>query len=206
MKASIIMLLCTTLLVACGGDGNSGKQVDEGKLKGETYHSNDIGWTIAIPEGWNIVSKDQAGATDEKGKEALEKATGQQFDTKSLKHLISFQKDQYNIFASTTEPFKEENPGEYQQHNRALNAMIYQTYANEGIAADTSSGSETIGGLEFNTFYITIHDADGKVLLNQVLYSRLINGYDFGVNINYNNSADKAAMVGAFKASTFEGK
>lgn len=205
MRQSILLLLCVALF-SCGQGDGSGKKVDEGKIKGTTYHSDDIGWTISIPEGWTVVSEDQAEAGDQKGKEALEKATGQQFDMKNLKHLISFQKDQANTFAATTEPFKEETPGEYTEHKHALNGMIYQTYANEGIATDTSSGSETIGGLEFNTFYITIRDADGKELLNQILYSRLINDYDFVVNLNYNNPADKATMADAFKASTFEGK
>jgi hypothetical protein len=36
------------------------------------------------------------------------------------------------------------------------------------------------------------------------MYSRLINGYDFGANINYNNDDDKKIMVDAFKNSKFD--
>ena len=107
------------------------------------------------------------------------------------------------MFTSTSEPFKEEFPGEYQQNSKALNEILYNTFVDQGIKTDSTSGKETIQGLEFNTFYTTIYGPNGKVILNQILYSRLINGYDFGVTINYNNEQDKKTMIDALKKSKF---
>jgi hypothetical protein len=205
MRVSILFLLCIVSF-SCGQAGNSGHHANEGKRIGNTCHSDDIGWTMSIPHDWTIISDDKATATHEKGMAALEKATGMHHDMKNMKHIISFQKDSLNAFSSTAEPFSEKKPGEYEQHNRDMYGMICQTYANEGITSDTSSGTEMIGGLQFHTFYITIRNADREILLNQVLYSRLINDYDFAVNINYTNPTDKATMVDAFRASTFTGK
>ncbi len=82
--------------------------------------------------------------------------------------------------------------------------MIFDAYVGKGIKADTSTGKEIISGLDFYTFYAKIYGSDGKIILNQVLYSRLINGHDFGVSINYNNDKDKNDMLNAFKQSTFK--
>ncbi|CAD0007825.1 MULTISPECIES: hypothetical protein [Flavobacterium] len=208
MRLSRITLLIYTislLLFSCDRK-DPNKQVDEGTLKGEIYKSREIGWEIRVPTGWSIVSKDITEQQEEKGQKAIEKSSGQKMDLKSLKHLISFQKNQFNLFASTSEPFKEDFSGQYEQTNKDLNALIYQTYVDQGIKVDSSSGKEIIQGIKFSTFYTTIYAPDGKVILNQILYSKLINGYDFGVNINYNNEEDKKTMIDAWKKSKFENR
>jgi len=203
MKLRALILIIYSLAIISCGQVDPNKQIDEGSVKGETYESKEIGWSIEIPKDWKIISKDKVEAHDEKGKNAIEKSTGLEIDTKALKHLISFQKDQFNMFTSTSEPFKEEFPGEYQQNSKALNEILYNTFVDQGIKTDSTSGKETIQGLEFNTFYTTIYGPNGKVILNQILYSRLINGYDFGVTINYNNEQDKKTMIDALKKSKF---
>jgi hypothetical protein len=206
MKLRALILIIYSLAIISCGQVDPNKQIDEGSVKGETYESKEIGWSIEIPKDWKIISKDKVEAHDEKGKNAIEKSTGLEIDTKALKHLISFQKDQFNMFTSTSEPFKEEFPGEYQQNSKALNEILYNTFVDQGIKTDSASGKETIQGLEFNTFYTTIYAPNGKVILNQILYSRLINGYDFGVTINYNNEQDKKTMIDALKKSKFTKK
>jgi len=206
MKLRALTLIIYSLAIISCGQVDPNKQIDEGSVKGETYESKEIGWSIEIPKDWKIISKDKVEAHDEKGKNAIEKSTGLEIDTKALKHLISFQKDQFNMFTSTSEPFKEEFPGEYQQNSKALNEILYNTFVDQGIKTDSASGKETIQGLEFNTFYTTIYAPNGKVILNQILYSRLINGYDFGVTINYNNEQDRKTMIDALKKSKFTKK
>lgn len=203
MKPNLLLLsLCASILFSCG-PANPNEQIDEGLVKGERYTSKEIGWSIEIPAQWKIVSRDKLEDLDEKGKAAIEKTAEMEVNTKMLKHLISFQKDPFNIFSSTSEPYQEASPGEYQQNNQLLYDIIYKTFTDQGIQADTSSGKELIHGLEFNTFYTTIYDLEGKVILRQILYSRLINGYDFGVNINYNNEQDKTTLLNAWRRSKF---
>ncbi len=206
MKLTTLFLTLITLTIFSCSPIDPNKQIDEGNVKGEIYESKEIGWSIEIPNSWAVTSKDKIEASDQKGKDALEKSTGLELNTKELKHLISFQKNQFNIFASTSEPVKEAFPGEYQSSYKTLNQLIYQTFIDQGIKADSSSGKEMIQGLEFNTFYTTIYGPNGKVLLNQIMYSRLMNGFDFGVNINYNNEQDKKTMIDAFKKSKFSTK
>lgn len=206
MKSVSIFLACIAFVAVSCGEADPNKQIDEGNVKDRIYESKQIGWSIEIPKGWTIVSRDKLEANDQRGKDAIEKVYEGEIDTKGLKHLISFQKDKFNVFASTSEPFQEEFPGEYEQNNMALNNLLYETFAGQGIRIDTSSGKEPIQGLEFNTFYSTIYSGDGKVILKQTLYSQLINGHDFGVTLSYNNDQDKKTMVDALKNSRFNKK
>lgn len=169
----------------------------------QTYTNKEIGWTITIPSGYRLLSKAKIEVNDERGKAAINKVYEGEMSTETLQHLVSFQKNQLNVFDSTIEPYEEKVAGEYETNNKALRELIFDTYHNQNIRADTSSGKETIQGHVFNTFYIKVYGPSGDVLMHQVMYSTMRKGYDFGVNINYNNEKDKQLMMDAFKRSKF---
>ncbi|UII32867.1 hypothetical protein LVD17_03350 [Fulvivirga ulvae] len=202
VKKSIIIVLLTSLFYSCTGS-NPNEQIDEGLIKEDIYRSHEIGWTIKIPEGWEIVSKDQMEIHDEKGKRALEQTMKDSISFSGLKHLISFRKNNFNIFQSSSEPFPLSYEGEWKDNNSALKELLYQTYINQSIKIDTSSSSEIVDGLNFEVFHIKVYGPEGGIILNQDMYSRYINGFDFGVSINYNNEKDQKEMMQAWKGSTF---
>ena len=204
MKNILTSFLLIVLVFSSCNPIDPNKEIDEGSVKGENYKSKEIGWSIEIPKGWKIMTRDKIESSGQKGNEALEKTIGQPVDTKFLKHLISFQKDPFNIFMSSSEPFDEEFPGEFQVNNKQLYEILYQTFIDQGIKVDTTSGKEQIQNLEFETFHTTIYSPKGEIIMNQVLYSRLINGFSFGVTICYNNLADKTTLIETFKNSKFE--
>jgi len=183
------------------------KQIDEGKVDKNIYTSENIGWTIEIPDGWTIVEKDKSEEYDNKGLKAIGEVTDGEIDISGLKHLISFQKNQFNIFQSTSEPFKTEYDGEWEVNNAGLKKIMYSAFLNQGIKVDSSATSTVkIDGLDFRYFSFTIYGPKGDIILNQSMYSRLMNGQDFGVNINYNNEKDKMEMLTAWKNSKFKRK
>jgi hypothetical protein len=169
-----------------------------------TYTSQEIGWTMTIPDGWQITSIDRLEELDRKGLEAIEKTVNGSIDYSGLKHLVSFNKDKFNIFQSTIEPFKEEHAGEWDENNRALREVILTTYKQQGIrAAATDISTETIDGIVFQKYEVTIYGPGGEVIIKQLMYSSLVNGYDFGAAITYNNTPDKNTMLEAWQASRF---
>lgn len=198
-----LFFLGISLIIISCGQRDPNKQIDEGKVEGETYTSQEIGWTIQIPKGWSVISKDKIEVNKEKGLKAIEEVAGK-VDYTGLKHLISFQKNQFNVFQSTSEPFKLKYEGEWKENNEKLNAVIHAAYINQGIKVDTSSTKAIIDGLDFEVFKTVLYGPDGKVILFQELYSRHINGYDFGVNINYNNDQNKEKMMEVWKNSKFK--
>mgnify|MGYP003399464120 FL=1 len=204
MKKTLLIFISTLTIISCK-PSNPNKNIDEGKVEGNTYTSQEIGWTIAIPDGWEVVDRDKSEDMREKGTQALEETIDQEVDFSGVKTLIAFQKNQFNIFQSTSEPFKLEYEGEWEINNAAIKALIFETFVNQGIKADSSATSvETIDGLDFQTYSFTIYGPTGEVILNQILYSRLINGFDFAANINYNNEKDKETQLQAFRNSKFK--
>lgn len=191
-------------LTSCG-QVDPNKNIDEGNVEGNIYTSKEIGWTIEIPKGWTVVDKEKTKETNEKGLKALEETIDGEIDFSGLKNLISLQKDQFNIFQSTLEPFELEYEGEWEENNAALKEIIYTTYLNQGMKSDSSATTiEKIDGLEFQKYSFTIYSPKGEVILKQIMFSRLINGFDFGVNINYNNDKDRDELLKVFRKSKFK--
>ena len=201
---TFLLPLSLLLIIHSCGPVDQSKNVDEGKVEASLYSSEEIGWTIEIPDGWSIVEKEQAQQTTEKGLKALEETVEADINYSGLKNLIAFQKNKFNIFQSTSEPFELEYEGEWEENNKGLKEIIYATYEDQGMNPDsTATTIEKIRGLDFQTYTFTIHSAKGEVVLKQLMFSRLINGYDFGVNLNYNNDEDRDELLKAFRNSKF---
>lgn len=198
-----VPLLLLFTVVACVPK-DAAYYVDEGAIDGNTYTSKEIGWTIEIPQGWNLKNTEQAQESAKNGLKAIEETVGTSVDYSSFKNLIGFEKDQFNMFLSTSEPFLLEYEGEWEENNALLKQVIFETYQNQGIPVDSSTSSiETVSGLDFVTYEFTIYGSAGEIILTQILYCRLINGYDFSVNLNFNNELDKAILLDAFRNSKF---
>ena len=202
MRIYILTILSLTLFISCKTDPN--KQVDEGKVIENKYHSKEIGWTIEIPKGWNVTKRDESQEREDKGLKAMNEANGIDYDVSGLKQLISFQKDRFHIFSATSEKFELEYDGEYEENKVLVKELLYNTYASNGIKFDTISSIEKIDNLEFDLFHITLYDPKGNIMLYQDFYSRFINGLDFGVNLNYINDKEKNELVRVWRNSKFE--
>lgn len=203
MKIKLIALLLLTVFVSCKNDPN--KQIDEGRITENTYNSKEIGWTMDIPNGWDVTLKSILDKRTKKGLDAINETTGVEIDVSGLKQLLNFQKNKYNIFQSTSEPFELEYEGEWEENNAGLKELIYSAYLQRGIKTDsTETKIIEIDGLKFQSYGFTIYSPKGDVILNQIVYSRLINGFTFGVNINYNNESDKKEMLDVWLNSKFK--
>jgi len=202
MKNIFCLLL---ILISSCIQRDPNKSIDEGKVEAHIYTSEEIGWTIEIPKGWNIVDKETKQKMTEKGYNHIRETIGEDIDYSGLKNLIAFNKNQSNMFQSTSEPFDTEYDGEWEENNKAVKEIMYITLLDQGIKVDsTATIIEKIDNLDFHFYTFTIYSPQGKIILNQIMYSRLINGFDFGVSISYNNNKDKEEMLNAFKASKFK--
>ena len=203
IRYTIILLGILILITSCGQiDPN--KQIDEGNVENDVYSSKEIGWTINIPNNWKVISREQNEEYEKKGLNAMENMVDGEIDVSELRNLIGFQKNQFNAFQSTSEPFELEYQGEWEEINAGLKELIYNTYLDQGIKVDSTATKKIkVDGLDFHTYEFTIYSPKGDVILSQLMYSRLINRFDFGVNINYNNESDKKEMLDAWLNSKF---
>lgn len=199
MKIKLYFL--TLIFGVCIGCNSSAPKEEKTNLA--TYSSKEIGWTIEIPEGYKTLSQNRMKENEKKGKEAIGKVTNEEVITDNLIHLVNFQKNQFNSLIATAEIYDTKQNGDLLISNQPVKNMIYDTYASQKIKVDTLSGTEVIAGNKFYTFNIKLYGPSNQVLMNQVMYSQIINGYDFGVTINYNNETDREILINAFKNSKF---
>ncbi|MEJ6829103.1 MAG: hypothetical protein QNK61_02815 [Akkermansiaceae bacterium] len=200
----ITLILGVIALSSCSKvDPNT--QIDEGTISDGYYTSEEIGWTMRIPDGWTILSRKKVDEFERKGSELIGDTLGEDLDFQGLKNLLDLQKDQFNIFQSTSQPFEVEYDGEWEETNEALKDVLLETFQNQGIkAAISETRIENIDGVVFNIYDTTIFAPDGKVILHQTMYSSLINGYDFGANLSYNNEDFRDIMLTAWRESKFK--
>ena len=203
----IALFISCCFMVACSPQSSketASDDVEEVVIDDHIYHSEATGWTMEIPEGWTVMKRNDLNQKMEKGKEVLEDVIGEEYDYSALEFLVNFQKDEFNMFQSTAEPYDETTRGDWEANNAQLKGVIYDAYTNQGILIDTTeTTTENIAGLDFKRFDVALFDPNGKVILNQIMYTRLINGREVAININYNNVGFREEMISAWKKSTF---
>lgn len=195
---------------ACNGNQQSLKakqdNVQNGKID-ETYNyeCKELGWKTSLPKDWNILTKQESESLNERGKSAIEQSVGKKIDVSGLKELVNLKKDPYNTFISTMEAFNEKTDGKYEDKNKEVVELIKDTYKSKGIKFDIKEGTEKIDGLEFYTIDMAIYTpgADSKILMNQKMYNRLLNGNDFAMTITYNNPKDSTTQANIVYNSKF---
>lgn len=181
------------------------KNIEEGKIEGNIYTSEEIGWSIEIPKGWTIKDLVETKKQNETGNQLLTETIGEELDFSEFKNMITFRKDQSNNFIVTSEPFNPDYDGDWEEHNSLVKEVIYMTYLNQKIPADTSATTiEKLDGVDFRKYGFTIYNPEGEVILEQIIFSALINDFDFSININYNNDKDRDELLEAFRKSKFK--
>ena len=192
------------MLSACSQKERS-QDLDEGTLEDGLYTSAELGWSIRIPPGWEVMSKDVLAQKTRDGLEYVADAIGTEVDYSGIKFHVSFQKDDSNSFQSTSELFDIDSVP-WEENNKMVKEALFDTYYHRGIPADTSSTTAVIDGLNFDLFRVKIFNRRGNVILNQDICSRLISGYAFSVIVNYNNESDRQVMEKAFRESAFSNR
>lgn len=168
----------------------------------QTYYHSDIGWTITIPEGFAMLSKSRIAANEAKGRAAVGAAASSAATADGLQHLVNFQKNQFNLLNATLEKFAGSAQA-YHKNQKLVQKMVFDAYAQQKIKIDTLSGQAIFAAKPFHAFYVKIYGPNGAVVMDQAIFSALVNGHDLNIGINYNNKVDSALLFGALQYSSF---
>lgn len=176
----------------------------EGALDGQVYTSEELGWTIEVPEFWQLVPLEEIRGFQQRGLEAIEGVVDGQVEYSQLRSLIAFRQDPQNMFQSTSEVFYPGTQEEWKVNNHALKGIIYNAFANEGFRVDsTQTTTVKIDGVDFRTYKMTIFVPAANFYLYQEVFSTFRNGFDMGVSFTYTNERARKAMWQALKGSEF---
>ncbi|HEX7845116.1 MAG TPA: hypothetical protein VF476_04890 [Chitinophagaceae bacterium] len=208
MRYALLILVSFLTIGACKQKQSltdKQKELSSGILDPQnTYTAEEIGWSVQLPRGWDVLTKDALKKNTIKGAKLIEETTKTDIDASGLVQLINIRKDAFNSFLSTMERFDTTGVGTYEEYNQFVFDLIKQTYEGKGMNVKYQEGAEMINGIEFQTFETKLFSPDkSKVILYQKMFNRLINGYDFGMTMNYNNDTDKETLEEMVRSSRF---
>lgn len=207
MKQLLFSVITSLLFSTVSGQQNSPKSyMDEGTIVNNVYTNDEIGWSIEIPTGWDLMEKSAIDRVNDTGKELIEETIRDEIDVSQLRNLISFRKDLLNIFQSNVQPY-DNAENNWSQMNSLSKEIISQSYLNYGMTIDTSETSIVkIDNLDFETYMVTIYKPDNvrQILMQQQFISRLIGRNDFMITLTYNSEQNKKELLQALKKSKFK--
>jgi len=196
MKKKLFQLLIVNFfLTSCIG---------QTKTEKKTIYNKDFKWTITIPAGFDTVSADVWTKMQNRGADAIEKTYDAKVENKA-KTIFVFRNNQVNYFESNYQPFDTSKDGNYIESFREVNKILYGTFETQMNDAklDSTSSTQTIDGLVFQTFKIEI-TLPNKMLLRMIMYSRLFGKREFTVNILTLDRSKERELLESWLNSKFE--
>lgn len=202
-----IYIFCSFLIIASLSSCNKSNNRPYGNsdiIENNIFENKELGWKMRIPTNWKVTSKEEANKRVLEGYETIESSTGEDYDKSQFSNILAFEKDMFNTFSSTIEKYDTELHGDWKETNSKLKKVIYESYISQGIKVDsTATKTEIIDGVEFEYSEYTLYNENNQIAIRQIMYSQYLNGFDFGVNINFNNGSDRDLLLKHWRNSKF---
>ncbi|NBW35625.1 MAG: hypothetical protein EBR30_11540 [Cytophagia bacterium] len=175
-----------------------------GQVEYKLYKDEGTGWVTKFQNSFQVMSAEEIAKLEGRGQVAMEETLDEKL-VLTHKNLLWLKKDQFNSFTSNSQPFDAVTDGSYAENQALLFETIEETFKNQGLEFNVKYGKVLIDNLEFSTMETTLYTPDRKkVIMNQIMYDRLINGtLSLTLNINYNNEVDKAVLLDIINSSKF---
>jgi|SRR5690606_2680833 hypothetical protein len=193
MKPKIFVLFLITLLSFSSKGQNP---------QPKEFYSKEFGWRIKIPKGFKVLSEDEQKEIYKKSSEVLEDNYG--IDTEGGKSLFIMRSGNFNQFESNWDKFNPEE-GSFEEQFSSLTETLLDIVESQMPTAniDSSSFRETIGGLDFYGFKITIKD-DFNFKMEYLIYSRRFADKYFVLSIVTMDKEKQRQLLEVWRKSTFE--
>ena len=127
----------------------------------KTYKFNSIGWTIKIPSDLKIIDSLTLSKINSDGEKLVQDAYNTDTKISAPHSLISFKKDDANVFVCNTTPFDTTKDGSWNEHIQFLKELSFKTLQNstkdiKDVQIGTSSSVETIDNKLLNAFSLKV--------------------------------------------------
>jgi hypothetical protein len=189
------LLMASCFLTSCKG---------QTKTEKKTVYDKYFKWTINIPAGFDTVSAEKWAKMQNSGADAIEKTYDAKVEN-NAKTLFVFQNGQFNYFESNYQPFDTTKDGNYLESFREVNNMLYGTFEAQmkGAKLDSSSSTQTVNGLIFQTFKVVI-TFPNKMVMDWLMFSRLFEKKEFTVNIMTVDKQKEKELLDCWLNSKFD--
>lgn len=197
MKQLLLMVL-----VAAAVFSGCGQQEKKAKETETVLYNKEFDWMIAIPAGFDSMTKEEVRIMQGRGVKAMEDTYDIDIEQKGGT-IFAYKNGLTNLFHSNWQPFDSAD-GNYEDGYRAVNNMIYRTFETQipGAKLDSSSSTEKISGMEFKVFKVEINLPNNPAL-DCWYFRRLFGRKELLVNITSSDQEHGTALLKAWRSSNF---
>jgi hypothetical protein len=193
MRAIVFLLLCASL---------SGLA----QAPAKTLQFDEVGWTLHIPPG-TLLREKQVDSLIAVAAQKKKQHGNAPADFEGMLVLFTFVHPPFNTFASAITHFHADvYPSWMTYHDKQIKGILQQLIDMKPsvLVKDTASGTEMIGGLLFQRYYIkTFYPKSGLTMYNYN-YARLVHGCDLMIMISYMDEKAGQQYRSILRASTFK--
>lgn len=174
---------------------------------GEKFYYKNLGWTIVLPEGFEVLSETKTQELKDAGADAIEEVYEVDLEGQMIpnKTLFALRKGWQNYFEANVQYYDSEIDGDYEESCKGMSEIVVETFTSKMPSAkiEVSNGKEMIGKREFITYLYTISLPNG-MNLKIIFFNSLFDRTDLTVNMLYIDDSDGEIMLKLFRESTFE--
>ncbi|WP_421947448.1 hypothetical protein [Phaeodactylibacter xiamenensis] len=113
-------------------------------FKTRIFYSEEINWSLKIPEGWIITSLDTITRQVERGREMLD-IDRRKYNVEediTIQNLVSFARNKQNSFTAFMELFEYEET-KFKEYNRLKKEVLFNQLSEQGILVDLEFPQKT---------------------------------------------------------------
>jgi hypothetical protein len=190
------MLVAAAVFTACGQQEKKAKETET------VLHNKEFNWTIAIPDGFDSMTKEEVRMMQGRGVKAMEDTYDIDIQQKGGT-IFAYKSSETTLFHSNWQPFDSAD-GSYDDGSHLVNKMIYRTFQTQipGATLDSSSSTEKISGLEFKVFKVEVN-LPNTPRLDCWYFRRLFGKKELLVNITSADRPKETALLEAWRSSKF---
>lgn len=181
---------------------------ESGGFTDEVYKNRLLGFSVAIPEGWNVISDEVNKAGMDAAKERTTANKSAQF-AKAADKSIANTRVLFQAYSYSPEDYKmvgvlgcgiESSAGTLAQYTEFNKKLVLSTHKDSKLIKDTYK--KTMAGTVFNAFEVEIPKVDGK--LGQTYFVTSRRNVMFFFVLTYTNDTGKKLMEKSLATLTLD--
>ena len=205
MRLVLSILLLVTVLSSCAEESDAFIQdeiTNEGSIKNGVYTSNKFGWSIKIPDSWEVVtSTSEIDEVRKLGRAMIEEANVDIAQGIEPIKLL-YAKKGFSSIVAVAEKFAANNNVSIEQQAYAQKQVITKMYDTQGLPVMESKVDDgLLGGEKCGIVRIVIGQKPNQFF--QIFYIFERKGYWFSIITSFDNNADRDEIYESLNGCTF---
>lgn len=167
----------------------------------------EVNWSIDIPNEFQLLDADLLTQIQDVGEQTISEVYENRVPIEDYSNLFAVKASGIEYMAAVAKPYKSQKQEDWLQSVAQQKNLLAYAFAQKmpDSRIDTLTTREKVGGKTFERIDISIHLPGNGGTIKTILYTALLNGYDFALTIVYNskNESTGEQFLKAWRSSAF---